>query len=139
MEILTKKRLLYFTVIGFFFAVLLGYTSENLCNSYTCETAIDAVAVPLGFFTLSLIPISLLLFFLREEVFRAWWRFARWYLSVAILIVIVSGGGGVASGLGSLWDQELAVWWTAGLFLIISLTLIIYKSLKLRSQQKRIL
>ena len=136
MKILIKRYLIYFSIIGFLFAILLGYASENLCVSYVCEDAVDAVAVPLGFFTLSLIPISLFLFFLREEVFHLWWKFSRWYLSIAFILIIVSSGGGVASGLGSLWDQEIAVWWTAGLFFIISLIIIIYKTISIRRKEK---
>src|SRR3989344_5283338 len=64
------------------------------CSQYTYETPALIIIV---FSAASFIPL-LILYFLREEIFIAWWKFARWYLgfSVALFILIFfadSGGG----------------------------------------------
>ncbi|MEK7520288.1 MAG: hypothetical protein AAB581_03555 [Patescibacteria group bacterium] len=92
---------------------------------------------PLFFFSIAIFTISIILYFLREEIFHSWARFTKWYLPLAaILIVFVADSrGGLFIGFGGGFDREGMVWFTAGLFFIISLILIIYKSLKLRRER----
>jgi hypothetical protein len=79
------------------------------------------------------------LYFLRAEIFTAWWRFARWYLvfSAALFTIIFfsdSGSGGGIYGMGGpsageFWPPFLAI-----LFLFISLGIILKKRRELHEK-----
>ena len=46
---------------------------------------------------LPLLLLSLITYKMRDEVFRAWWRFARWFVPVIIVVTLFvqnAGGGG---------------------------------------------
>jgi len=80
--------------------------------------------------SLAVLPILLILFFLRDEIFLAWLKFAWWYLPITLLLVIFSpnhNGGFLPSPI----TKELASLWLGGLFVIISLVLIVYKHFSL--------
>ncbi len=95
------------------------------------ETVEMVVQVP-AFFSFSLFVISLILFFLREEVFHSWKKFAIIYLPIAALILFVTAGeSGGGIGLARI-DSEIISWWLSGLFIFISLIIIAVKSWKLR-------
>lgn len=84
-------------------------------------------------YPLVLFVLSLILLLVREEVFRSWARFAKWYLSIATILVLFlgfrSGGGSFLAGSMN-FDAELGAWWTAGIFFIVSLIIITMKSWK---------
>lgn len=95
----------------------------------------DSIGGPLFTFGIALLVISSILFFRPEVVFISWWKFTRVYLPVALALIVFSSGpqGGGNFGLGSGPGMEDVVWFTAGLFLLISLGIIIVKSRKVRS------
>ena len=49
------------------------------------------------FFALALLFLSLITYKMKDEVFQAWWRFARWLVLVIIVVTFLlsnmSGGG----------------------------------------------
>ncbi len=107
---MTKKNVLFIEFIALLLIILLAIVDanfENVCMyvpeyGYSvkyCET----FALSL-FPLLSLIPFSIIFFFLREEVFRAWWNFARWFVLVimfiTLLISVSDTGGGMAGAMG---------------------------------------
>jgi lipopolysaccharide export LptBFGC system permease protein LptF len=70
-----------------------------------------------------------------KEIFNSWKHFALWWLPLsAFFIFIASPTGGDGFGLDGMIDREIVTWWFAGLFLLISLILITYKSIKLRGK-----
>lgn len=72
---------------------------------------------------------------MREEVFRAWFNFAKWWIPISIfLTLIMPGGSGGGFGIPSIFDKEFLAFVLAALFIIISLIIIITKSLKLRKK-----
>lgn len=75
--------------------------------------------------------VSILLFFVREEVFNSWKTFAYWWIPLSVLLILAapSQGGGLIS-----IDRELVTWWMAGLFFLLSLLIIAVKSYKLRGE-----
>ena len=92
-----------------------------------------------NFLTLFSFPIfllSLILHFTREQVFRSWLKFARIFLPIAIALIVLtpSGSGGFSAGFGGP-DRETVTEELAALFSLISLVLIVYKSIKLRSRK----
>lgn len=78
---------------------------------------------------------SLITHKMREEVFRAWFNFAKWWIPISIfLTLIMPGGSGGGFGIPSIFDKEFLAFVLAALFIIISLIIIITKSLKLRKK-----
>ena len=108
--------------------------TEIRALGYNLAHSIDNSIQTLGFFTLALIVLSLILFFLREQVFHSWVKFTKWYLPIALLLILISSdtGGGLFIGFGGGYDREGMIWFTTGLFLVISLLIIIIKSWRLR-------
>lgn len=87
----------------------------------------DNLGQPLGMISLLLVIIFLTLFFLPHRYFRAWLKYAAWFLVVAIIWIALTParcGGGF--GLSVCMDKELVIWWSCGILASLSiLTLII--------------
>jgi hypothetical protein len=87
----------------------------------------------LAIFSLVSFILSVIIYFLREEIFLSWWKFVKYYLPIAFFLILgFSSGGGGSFSMGN--DMEAMIFFTAGLYFIISLVLIIYKSIKLREE-----
>jgi len=90
----------------------------------------------ISFFLFFLLPFLSLLFFTKEAVYLAWRKFVLWYFPTVALILLFSpaseGNGLMSIGVGG--DRESLTFFFSGLFAIISLFLIIYKSIKLRGK-----
>ena len=92
----------------FFFIV--SFLVSLLCEEDMCRIHDDSV---LGWMLLNfifLIPIfifSLITYKMRQEVFQSWWRFARWFAPVIILVTFLinsqrqSGGMGISGAIRS--------------------------------------
>jgi hypothetical protein len=109
------------------FVCYLGF--EDFCFAHQDSTIFVLL------FSAPLFLLSLILLFLRKEVYESWKKFALWWLPISFLFILgapSSGGGSI--GIGGSIDREIVTWWFAGLFFIISLVLIIYKSIKLRGK-----
>lgn len=101
---MTKKNVLIAsaTYVVFFIVVFLA---GEYCNSAWCRIHDDD---PLGlvfFIFLPLLPtflLSLITYKMRDEVFRAWWGFARWWVLVivATMLFLENAGGGGGMGIG---------------------------------------
>lgn len=83
----------------------------------------------IGFVSLSLIFLSIITYRLKDEIFRAWWSFALWWVPVIVIVTLLlenagggGGGWGISSGL-----FEFAILW---LFYIIFITTSLVKIIK---------
>lgn len=76
--------------------------------------------------------ISFILFFTKPEVFKAWSKFAIFAIPL-LVIFIISTPVQCSAALGMCLDKELASWASSIVFLILSLIVIFYKTLKLRA------
>jgi hypothetical protein len=77
---------------------------------------------------------SIPLYFLKEGVYFAWRKFALWYLPIVAILILSAGGGSNGFNPGYGMDTESLTFFFSGLFALISLVLIIYKSIKLRGK-----
>ncbi|HBR78872.1 MAG TPA: hypothetical protein DEA46_00390 [Candidatus Moranbacteria bacterium] len=114
-------------LLGYYFSSPIG---NNICKKTLCIKIIGGdVGMPLFLFSISLLFIFSIFLLAKEEIFNIWKKFVKIFLPVAMLIIIVTPttyGGFVGI------DKELATWWLAGLFLIVSIGIIIWKSIQLR-------
>lgn len=106
-----KKGVLWVSGIGGgIFIVLLIFLLYDFCGSYRsiCKEIFGYIVylfspLPLIFL------LSLITYTMREEVFRAWWNFARWFAPVIVAVTflqnIQSSGGGVAGVIGRGFDM----------------------------------
>jgi hypothetical protein len=109
---------------------------DSMCRHYStygnsikyCETGVSAL-LP----AILIIPLSVILLPLRDEIFRAWLHFALGWIPLSIaLILLASGSSGGGFGIPNVLDQESIAMVLAALFAIISLILIAYKYLSMR-------
>lgn len=130
-------RLISFCVVGLVSAVFISGTSWVLTSGWDGShlDLSEAISQPLGLFSLFIGFLSIIFLLLREEIFRAWIKFARIYLPISILIILWA-----PSSDGSLFpiDKEVMSWLTSVLFLFISLVIIATKSWKLRKESRKI-
>lgn len=126
-------------VIAFLFDA--GILFANDYGGFSCRYYTDSGHAikfcEIAFFTLlPMIPLfllSLITYKMRDEVFRAWWNFARWSVPLSIVVVLASSGSrGGSMGIPNIFDQEFFAFVFSALFLLISLGIIAVKWWKLR-------
>ncbi|MBC8464795.1 MAG: hypothetical protein H8D63_00245 [Parcubacteria group bacterium] len=71
-----------------------------------------------------------------QKVFMAWWKFARIYIPIALVLIAISGGGGMFGGFGAGggYDREGMIWFTSGLFFLITFIMLPLKFRKYREK-----
>jgi len=130
---ITKKIVFWISLVGVAVFFIAGYAIPLLCGvySYICQDRLETFFP----FLLLFFPIflfSLITYFLREEVFRAWLRFTYWWLPLSfVMIYLAAGSSGGSFGIPNVLDQETVAFIFSALFALISLILIAIKSLLL--------
>ena len=100
---------------------LCRYYPEYGYGTYYCEIA-TSLLLPIVFIT----PLSILLLLVREEIFRAWLHFAYWWIPVSLVFIYLAGGwSGGSLGIPNVLDQEFVSIIFSGLFVIISLGIVL--------------
>lgn len=137
---MTKKNVFSVGIVAFIIpAVLLileakfglscKYVNENGHTTKYCGL-ITLSILPL----ISLIPFSVILYFFRDEVFRAWWSFARWWVPVIVIVTLwiakAGGGGGWGMNGGAFDAFFLGIFYF--IFVVVSLIKIVRSHLKTR-------
>lgn len=92
------------------------------------------IADPISNFASSLLVISVFLCFVTDQVFFSWLTFAKWWIPLTILLIVISPTNGSSAFFPAFFSKELTSMWMGGLFVLISLLLIIIKSLSLRGK-----
>lgn len=79
--------------------------------------------------SLSLIFLSLITYWMKEQIFRAWIRFAYWWIPLTIIMTYLSSGSsGGGFGIPNVFDAGFVLFVFSFLFFVISLIIIIYKT-----------
>jgi hypothetical protein len=129
--------------LGVFGTLILGGILENIyrigiCDQGVCSDVVgEGMGMTLSLFGLAVFVLFLILSLMKEAVFQSWWKFAKWYLGIAAVLIVITpgtGGGGLFIGMGGGYDREGMIWFTAGLFFIISIILIIKKAIQTRGR-----
>lgn len=134
----TKKNVLIGSLLGslvFFLGIL--FLLSNFCSPQFwvgCRGVNDFVGVMIMFSVVFpfLLPFSLLTYKLPEQVFRSWLHFTYAWIPISLLFIfttpVTSHSWAISVGSG----RETITWIMNGLFVVISLVLIIVKSISLR-------
>ena len=91
----------------------------------------EKFGAPLIFFSVLSIFSIIALFFLKEQVFVVWKKFAVIYIPISIVIIAISPSQGDMFFPSM---QEMLIFALPAIFLVASLAIIITKSLKLRGK-----
>lgn len=109
---------------------LCRYVNENGHTTEYCGIILFSL-----FPIILLLPFSAVLYFTRDEIFTAWWNFARWFVPVIVIVTLLlenAGGGGGYLGM----DQDFTAFILIALysiFVLVSLVKITRMYLKTKS------
>ena len=101
-----------------------------------CQDNLDSFSDYLVLF-FPILLFSIITYFLKEGVFKAWLKFTYWYFPIYILVILFlsdRGSGGYL--MGPVFNSEFFALTLSGLFVIISLILVIYKAVSLKGYKK---
>lgn len=123
----TKKNVLVISFVGFLLFIVFLFAKElGLCaliNS-SCTNTFDPIAENLSVF-IPLLALSIITYFMREEVYRTWLRFAQWWIPLSMLAIFI------APEYATDWmlriEKGSVAFFSSVLFIIISLILIAWK------------
>lgn len=116
-------------IIGIISSVLLCVAFYvNQLKSYTT----DGINVFVFSFSLAFGVVLVFVSFFRKAVFRSWAIFATWWTFLSVLLMFLAPE--YTPDFITPFDKKLTALWTAILFFLISLTIIIIKSWKLRGK-----
>jgi hypothetical protein len=116
------KKMVFWTTLMALGSMIGG---SKICGigSLICRKNLEDVFVLLYSIPV-LFLLSLLTYKMREEIFHAWWNFARWWVPVIIVVTLLlnsasdggggMGGGGLASGM-----LDFAVLWILYIILVL--------------------
>lgn len=101
----TKKNVLIISSLYIFYVAVLYFVSATCNGSNWCDVREDSLwgLILFSFASLAfLFFLSLITYKMRDEVFSAWWRFARWWVPVIIVVTFLleNAGGGGGMGIG---------------------------------------
>lgn len=130
---MTKENLLLTGSISLLIIVALAVVDANFggkaCVYYPEFGQSIEYCELLAFFIsplLLFIPFSLIFFFLKEEVFQAWWRFARWFVPIIMVVTFLlnrseQGGMGISGAVSRSFDfLVISIFYV--IFIVVSLT-----------------
>ncbi len=132
-------KVLLISSIGTLTLLIFGIiSSTNVCyhnkicfrffDSYITQTIAILLLLPPP-----LLFLSLLTYRMRDEIFRAWTAFARWWIPLSMIAILVTpreSGGFISIPL-----QATLALFCAGVFLIVSLIIIAWKHYSLKKNK----
>lgn len=131
----------------FFFGMVTGLPEWfGLCGrwDFDCQFSYRTVFRPFDWLFM-LMPVTFLIGLMSwvknrsQKVFMAWWKFARIYIPIALILIAISGGSGMFGGFGAGggYDREGMIWFTSGLFFLITFTMLPLKFRKYRKEVQK--
>ncbi len=124
-----KQILLILVLAGVILGVGWYFITSCSYNDSVCISNNDALGGPLVFFSTALLLSSIFLLFFSESSYKSWKKFATWAIPVGAVILYLapaSSPGTLGIGFGS-FTKETASWLVSGVFLFISLVIIVKK------------
>ena len=133
MNRVTKKIVLLIAVVGVFLGCVTIIFHKDLAL-YIDRNILQFVAEPLFSLSVSILIASAILMFTQEQVFRAWFAYARIWIPVQFILTLILSfdtSSGLAHGLTSAENIAVVL---SFLFFIFSIVIIFYNSFSLRSK-----
>ncbi len=132
---MTKQNVLIGSIVGSVLSgVIIFQENMHLCelidggyhrNCLFNDWMQDEIGLPLFYMSLGVFLISSILFFMRDEIFSTWLRFAMWWIPITIISILP------APSQSHDWmfhlDKGFVSFLMSVLFLFISIILIAYK------------
>lgn len=131
-----KRHAIYIIFIGVFLLsiglILSNPQYFNICDNYCFNPYDQGVGEPMGSSGIIFILLGLVFLFTHNKILKSWLRFAVFGVPLGIFLIALAPVQSQA-GIGIFdIEREVMTWIVSVAFLIISLTLIIVKSYKLR-------
>lgn len=136
-----RKLILIISVIG----TLVGYVLSNplvfgICqrkylfnNIQGClDSTISGIGEPLLIFSILLVVILSILLFLNKNIFKSWLRFAAWWIPLSIILIVITPETSNSWMPLYFIGKGTVTVLMAGIFSIISLILIAWKTFAAR-------
>lgn len=136
------RKIIYITIVCSFLGIGLAYVIANPITFYICShlytwdgrdvclgSSEQYVAQGIFFFSIIILFYSILLLFLHKKIFNSWFSFSIFYVTVAMILILISnsyynaGSWGLSFGNGT----NFVSLFTASLFFVISFFLILWK------------
>ncbi len=112
-------------------------TTSKVCSFFRSSSGVDFDCMNKVFNTAMIFYIfpfvflfSLITYFLKEEIFHAWSKFTYVWVPISMFLVFIIPRGGGNGAFPSLIDNQLMAILMSGLFVIISIIMIIWLSVK---------
>ncbi|MFA5830248.1 MAG: hypothetical protein WC878_00285 [Candidatus Paceibacterota bacterium] len=133
-----KSKNVIICTCSFILSLVVWVGCEVAFQDYCYDHINDTFAVFVMLFAPLTCLFSFILLFLKEESFQLWQNFAVVWIPLSLLLIVISpaqsdcffGSGFICNG----FDREGMIWFTAGIFFIVSLIIIAVKSWKLRGK-----
>jgi len=134
-KLVTKKNVLWisgFVTVVLFILDQIG--TFRLCGSVEYGRCMDTLYDVLIVFlpTLPLFLFSLITYWMQDEIYRAWFRFARWWIPLSMLLIFL------APDYSGDWlfptDKGRIAFLVSLLFVVISIVLIAYRFYTMRKK-----
>lgn len=124
-----KQKIIVFSLslIGIFIAIMIDYFYRN---SNLTRTTYKLIAEPLFYISISLFITSFFIMFIKDQIFHSWIKFTYYWIPISMFLVLIIPGGGGRGSFPSLIDAESISIIMSGLYLIISLIIVIIGSVK---------
>lgn len=124
-----KNRLIYGSI--FLLVIIISYFINSNYYYYDFVRKFSEFTFWMSF---SVFIFSVITVFIKENAHVSWRKFTKWFLVIAVLVILItpnSGNSGGSLGMNIYAiDKELVTFLLSGLYAVISLPLIIYKSFK---------
>jgi len=132
----TKKNVLRVSISYVIYFAVLWVVAVTCNGGNWCNIQEDGLLISILYFLFPLSPIllfSLITYKMKDEVFQAWWRFARWWVPVIIGITFLLGN---MSGGGTLGMDKDFTMFILGILYIILVVTSLLKIIRAYSQSK---
>ena len=132
----TKNIILSISLIIYGVLILADFiTTPQICiflnhkDSLNCADRVFNTAMVFYIFPFVFL-FSLITYFLKEEIFKSWSKFTYFWVPLSMFLVLIIPSGGGNAAFPSLIDNQLIAILMSGLFVIISLIMIIFGIVK---------
>ena len=129
MQILTKKKVLLISIsLSLILLAIDQIGTYRLCSQDDTCALYLATLVRTLLLVFPLALLSLATYFLRDEIFFIWMRFARWFIPISIFLILISPNNKTDWMFPN--DKGHVSFYLSILFLGISILIVLIKSLQ---------